>query len=243
MKRTALIMLLALSGQAMAHSESVPMMKSTTNTCSEQFEAQYQIDHQGHTKHVNLWRNNNAVAYQNPATQVTDFWTHSANNRIKLVRLFEQHERGIEYEAKDYKGKLSWQNLYHKLDPSHLAKMAKLTSQGQGCERVDIYQLVDKYQSLTVEWLPAYQLAKRLESKRGQGVVTWSLQALNTNKHQVAQQFTQWDQYYLTDYVDVGDNESDPFLAKMINMGFVQGGASGFYDSKGNQLAGHGHHH
>jgi hypothetical protein len=26
-------------------------------------------------------------------------------------------------------------------------------------------------------------------------------------------------------------------------MGFVQGGASGFYDAKGNQLAGHGHHH
>ena len=57
-------------------------------------------------------------------------------------------------------------------------------------------------------------------------------------------QFAEWYNYQTTDYAYIGDNENDPFLAKMINQGFVEHGASGFYDAQGNQLQGsHKHHH
>jgi len=50
--------------------------------------------------------------------------------------------------------------------------------------------------------------------------------------------------YQTTDYADIGDNESDPFLLKMMNLGFIKHGASGFYDAQGHALKKrHNHHH
>ncbi len=46
----------------------------------------------------------------------------------------------------------------------------------------------------------------------------------------------------MTDYSDVGDNESDPFVRKMINMGFVSLGTLGVYNLNGQVIDGvHGH--
>ncbi|MFT6897794.1 MAG: hypothetical protein ACJA13_002205 [Paraglaciecola sp.] len=44
------------------------------------------------------------------------------------------------------------------------------------------------------------------------------------------------------DVSDIGDDHSDPFLIKMVTLGFIEHGASGFYDDKGNALEG-AHHH
>ena len=46
-----------------------------------------------------------------------------------------------------------------------------------------------------------------------------------------------------TDFADVGDNEAGPFLRKMIALGFVEHGASGFYQANGETLQGGAHHH
>ena len=45
--------------------------------------------------------------------------------------------------------------------------------------------------------------------------------------------------YGTTDYTNIGDNESDPFLISMINLGFIEDHAHGFYDSKGNIMGNH----
>jgi hypothetical protein len=50
------------------------------------------------------------------------------------------------------------------------------------------------------------------------------------------------DDYRTIDYADIGDSEDDPFVRKMIRMGFVSHGASGFYDEHGHALDG-GHNH
>ena len=54
--------------------------------------------------------------------------------------------------------------------------------------------------------------------------------------------FALWQQYELTDYADIGDNESDPFLAKMINLGFIQDTHPGFYNSQGQAIGGRHQH-
>ena len=223
----------------------VTIFSATTaaQNCGEQFQAQYKLTKNGHEQKVNMWRKGNNVAYQNAAINVTDHWAASAKNRTKLVRLFESHKRGIEYEPKLYSGKLSWQNLYHRFDPSQLTNMTLVDSLGQGCEKVETYEFNNKDKQIEVKWRPSLKLATSILVTSGKSKMSWLLQQINFDTKLVNEQFASWDDYYLTDYVDIGDNESDPFLAKMINMGFVQSGASGFYDSQGNQLSGHGHKH
>lgn len=211
--------------------------------CSQAFTADYQIKQAELTKHVKLWRTESAVAYQSENSNVIDFWTSAPNDMLKLVRLFEGHKRGIEYEAKHYGNKITWQNLFHKYAPNQLAAMKLEGSAGQGCNLIETYRKTEQGQTVEVKWLPQYQIAKSIKVNASNNTLSWELVELTANQDKVEQQFAKWDNYYLTDYVDIGDNESDPFLAKMINMGFVQGGASGFYDAKGNQLGGHGHHH
>ncbi len=48
----------------------------------------------------------------------------------------------------------------------------------------------------------------------------WSLTNYQGTVEQIAALFTQYSRYQSTDYADVGDNESTPFLAAMINQGF-----------------------
>lgn len=231
MKKHLLTLVLLSSGQSFAQE------------CSEQFEAKYKIQQNDKELSLNVWRNGSAVAYQNSNSSVTDHWTSSAKQRLKLVRLFDAHRRGIEYEAKRYGSKITWENLFHKFEPQRLTQMKLVNTSGQGCDKVETYTQSQQGQEIEVQWLVQYQLAKTIVVKGNNKSVIWSLTELNTDAKEVSEQFAMWDNYHLTDYVDIGDNESDPFLAKMINMGFVQGGASGFYDSKGNQLSGHGHHH
>lgn len=231
MKKQLLILALLFSGQTLGLQ------------CGALFEAKYKIEQNGKERHLNVWRNGSAVAYQSPGSNITDHWTRSPKQRLKLVRLFEAHSRGIEYEAKRYGNKITWDKLFHKFEPQHLTQMKLISTVGQGCDKVETYVQNHQGQEVEVQWLPEYQLAKTIKVTNKHKSMMWSLTELNTDDKQVLQQFAKWDNYHLTDYVDIGDNESDPFLAKMINMGFVQGGASGFYDSKGNQLSGHGHHH
>ena len=231
MKQYLAILFLMLSGHGFAQS------------CSHEFEAKYEIQQNDTSKQLNVWRSGSTVAYQNLNARVTDYWTKSANDRLKLVRLFDSYEKGIEYEAKNYGNKISWENLFHKFAPQRLASMQLIQTQGVGCNKVEFYQQDTKGQTVEVEWLPEYQIAKRVSVQSKANSSALLLTELVTDSKIVAKQFAHWDSYYLTDYVDIGDNESDPFLSKMINMGFVQGGASGFYDSKGNQLSGHGHSH
>lgn len=211
--------------------------------CSQAFEADYEVVQAGKTQHIKLWRNQAAVAYQNGESKVTDFWTSAPKQRLKLVRLFDEHQKGIEYEAKTYGNKITWNNLFHKISPRQLANMTLQSSSGQGCNLTETYSKTEHGKTVEVKWLPQYQIAKSIKVETKQNTLSWRLTKLEPNVAKVNQQFAHWDKYYLTDYVDIGDNESDPFLAKMINMGFVQGGASGFYDAQGNQLGGHGHHH
>ena len=48
--------------------------------------------------------------------------------------------------------------------------------------------------------------------------------------------------YQATDYADIGDDHTDPFLTKMVTQGFIEAGASGFYDQHGRALKGEHNH-
>jgi hypothetical protein len=63
-------------------------------------------------------------------------------------------------------------------------------------------------------------LVKSFEITSGNQTRQWALTDYQTNVEKITSLFTEYDNYQSTDYTDVGDNESIPFLAAMINQGF-----------------------
>ena len=115
-------------------------------------------------------------------------------------------------------------------------------ARGSGCETLQHYTLKQDGTRLRLKWLPEQQLISEFKIKTGGTRTSWKLLEIRKNTQAVAQKFIQLGNYSTTDYTDIGDNESDPFLMKMINLGFVEHGASGFYDSSGRNLRlGHRH--
>ncbi|MFT4926997.1 MAG: hypothetical protein ACI8WB_003097, partial [Phenylobacterium sp.] len=48
-----------------------------------------------------LWRYKNQVVHQYPQQQVSELWQRQKNQRLKLVRQFDQQRKGIEYQANE----------------------------------------------------------------------------------------------------------------------------------------------
>lgn len=65
--------------------------------------------------------------------------------------------------------------------------------------------------------------AGKLRLSSGDTQRDWILERVIEDEAEVRKMFRQWDDYETTDYADIGDNESDPFLMRMINMGFLHG--------------------
>jgi len=187
---------------------------------------------------INFWRmSDKQVAYQYTQQQMTEEWTLASNGRIRPIRYFDKDERGIEYQPEDInggKGDKNWQAKYQILGASAFNDMTLIENKGSACKHVNIYQSDDKHKQIT--WLTSYDLPQSLvvDSKKQQ--ITWTLQNLVFDKQTVQAVFQSRSNYYLTDYADIGDNESDPFLRKMINLGFIGHGASGFYNAEGQSL-------
>ncbi|MCU4676148.1 hypothetical protein N7931_10955 [Catenovulum sp. 2E275] len=221
---------------------------NTNSSCvqsSSQIKAQYQIteSQQNHqqSRELTLWRNGEQVAHQ--SDNIVELWQHLKNNQIRPIRYFTEHKRGIEYQPSEVTGKQSWSAKYQLLDKKLIDKMKLVSEQGQGCDKSQLLEFADKNIKIKVNWLPELQLAQSIQISQGQYAREIKLLSKNTDKTLINQQFKQWDLYQTTDYADVGDNENDPFLAKMINQGFIEHGATGFYNQNGEMLQGHGHHH
>ncbi|WP_249319400.1 hypothetical protein [Pseudoalteromonas sp. BDTF-M6] len=200
-------------------------------------------------KGFSLWRLHQEVAHQALAQGLVEKWQHLRSGQVRPVRYFEQYQRGIEYQPGELKGQgleIDWSQKYQLVSNALLEQPVR--TQGQGCEREELFEHGNEQQKLAITWLPELKLVKSMtlskqdDQGQWQQVNSLELQGYQLNKQQVERQFALWDSYQSTDYADVGDNEQDPFLAKMINQGFIEHGASGFYSSDGQALRG-GHHH
>jgi len=198
-------------------------------------------------RHFNLWRKNTEVAHEHLDSNITEIWNLVSDGRVKPVRYFDEDKRGIEYqpdEVNNGKGDRNWNGKYQLFTDRYIASMKKESVNGQGCDKQEVYTSMKNDVSIRLVWLPAVKLPKFFEEKSSDKILRWELQELVKDAPQVNQAFASRQNYLTTDYADIGDNESDPFLIKMINLGFVSHGASGFYDANGVPLeAEHGHAH
>jgi len=212
--------------------------------------AEYEVTNQsnGKTEHSRfiLSRQANSVTHQFPDKNISEVWSLQKNGRLKMSRFFDEHQRGIEYEAAEIPENSrnpDWKLKHQLITNKFIAAMQLEKKEGMGCETIEHYSLMKGETHVTLQWMPERNLIKDLVMITGNKKEIWMLDSLITNKGVVKSKFLHWDLMQTTDYADVGDNESDPFLMNMINLGFVEHGASGFYYSSGDKMSHSGHTH
>lgn len=194
---------------------------------------------------INLWRNGNQVAHEYSDSRITEIWEQLNNGMLRMERHFDQHQRGIEYapnEINHGKGERDWGLKYQLISDKLIKQMQTTGSSGEACDKVQHFVLAQAGRHIQLAWLPEQRLVKTYREQSADKEIVWQLTDVIQSKKQVAQVFTIRSHFYTTDYTDIGDNESDPFLLKMINLGHVEHGASGFYDAHGHALEGQHRH-
>lgn len=228
----------------------MPEVLAECKVDSHVLSANYVIQHPDKKQSVKVfdfWRKGDEVGYRYPSKNVTEIWNLLANGKIRPVRYFDEYQKGIEYQPGEVSGSdKSWSSKYQIIPKTLIEKMKKTGSSGQGCELIENYELKQGETYYRLSWYPHYELPQfyAVQSKRIK--IAYKLDSLKTDTVEIEQFFNEKLSYQTTDYADIGDNESDPFLRKMINLGFVGHGASGIYNAEGQAIPlrdGHGHHH
>ena len=215
---------------------------SVTNTVPHSVKSTAAANSKPVSQSLNLWRNQQQVAHENDV--MTELWQHLANNQIRPIRYFNAQQRGIEYQPSEVRGVQNWSAKTQLVDNHLIEKMTLVSTQGTGCDEVKNYTLSENGNDFTLAFFTHSKLVKTFSTstKKSQTTTLLSLNNVNTNEPLISAQFAQWDRFQTTDYADIGDNEGDPFLAKMINLGFIEHSATGFYNQQGEAIQG-GHHH
>jgi hypothetical protein len=198
---------------------------------------------------VELLRQEGLVMHRYP-NGLGDIWHKVTPTQLRLDRFFDDDKRLIEYESADLTlvGKQkSWDSIYHMIEPKFLEQLAVTETKGSGCDLIITYTGSVHGRDYTVEWNPNIELLVSLSMRSDTLQESWKMTSLQTEPQQIQAAFDQRFSYMNTDFADIGDNEADPFLVKMINLGYIEHAPEAVYDANGNNIAkpmgDHGHSH
>ena len=192
-----------------------------------------------------LWRDGDRVAHQYHTKAMTELWERVSNGTLRTVHYFDHYHRGIEYDPAEVKishTSNDWQLKYQLISEDFVKTLIKGPSEGFNCMAFSAYSQTSSGSNVTLEWVDQLNLAKLYIEDNPTKSVKWELVEMIDDNAQVQKAFSRREDYKTTDYTDIGDNESDPFLMRMINLGHISHGASGFYDQDGHAI-GQGHQH
>ena len=196
-------------------------------------------------KLLELWRNEGVVAHRYPQTQITEAWELVNASLIKPTRYFDAHARAIEYQPGEKvhgKSETNWSFRNQLFSDELIATMTETSRTGSGCNTLITFEREDNGTRLTLIWQPALKLATSFTAESTHQSVHWTLTNTEFDKQQIEQFFAARYAYQSTDFADIGDDHTDPFLTRMVHQGFIEKGASGYYNSDGDALQG-GHQH
>lgn len=188
---------------------------------------------------LQLWRYKNQVAIRYPKSLVTEIWEKTKNNRLHLVKIFEKHKKGIEYQPFEISGSHDWSVKRQLVSNEAISKMNLTQSAGKGCNLIKNYSIQTNKGVRHLAWLENQALIKSYRETNDQRTTAWTLLSTSTKQQEIWNKFSALNSYDTIDYTDIGDNESDPFLTSMINFGFIENHSHGFYDSQGNTVHKH----
>lgn len=178
------------------------------------------------SQHLELHRNKNRVLKRNLNQGIHNNWTVNGE-RYSLTRAFDKYQHSIEYQANELNYHPKNKDIYQIIATPDLKKMNLLKEEKSGCQLEQYFTLNDKYNTYQLVWLPNLQLIKSFEVHSATIKKQWLLTDYQANKETITKLFEQYADYQTTDYADIGDNESIPFLSAMINQGFSTSQAAG----------------
>lgn len=230
---------------------SISQATSLCDSTSDALSAHYSVTvskhgHETPTTELTLWRQNNTVAHQYSQTNISEMWTLVRGSHIKPVRFFDEHKRGIEYQpGESIHGRVEkdFSYRYQLISDTLLSEMTLVKEEGAACSKKQTMKHTLNGVELALVWLPEQKLIESFTVTQGEEIRHWSLEEVSFDKQAISAFFATRNAYQLTDYADIGDDHTDPFLTNMVNMGFIEAGASGFYDTEGRAIEGHGHGH
>ncbi|MBQ1782376.1 MAG: hypothetical protein II007_01840 [Gammaproteobacteria bacterium] len=209
----------------------------------------YQLDNNGQRSGtLEILRHGSDTALYNPDRQIGEWWVLADSKRPRFHRLFGEQQRRIDYTT----GDLRALGVNVNIDSIESFAMAPLLSHLKAGDAVADCPAARHYSGeingshYEVNWHSALKLPLLLETRKAGQVRRWQANAL-INEPTVNQRFGQWLDFQPTDFADIGDMETDPFLAKLITQGFIEHAHPTAYNSDGTVIssegdhAGHGH--
>lgn len=196
-------------------------------------------------KVLELWRAKDVVAHHYPQTAITEAWEKVNDKLIKPTRYFDEYARAIEYQPGEKvhgKTETNWSYRNQLFSNELIATMTEVKRNGSGCETEIVYQRTTEATKVTLTWQPALKLATAFNVESAQHTISWTLTNTEFDEQKISDFFAARYAYQSTDFADIGDNHTDPFLTNMVHQGFIEKSASGYYNSDGEAIAG-GHHH
>ncbi|ACJ28082.1 Conserved hypothetical protein [Shewanella piezotolerans WP3] len=244
--RTVLLLAGGLISQFFSSAVYATQCQSTESTIdASHLSARYVVSNSnGGNREITLLRNKQQLIYQhNP--QSFELW----DRRGEYVRYFPNERRSVSYRKGDLLSlnmHFNFEQLNHLISPATIKGLQQRPISKTNLLDTCITQQYSGDQSghkLVVSWIDKLALPHSFVVSNANGSMQYQLVELTPFSNDEFSALISG--YQDIDFADVGDNESDPFIAKMIHQGFIQHGSSGFYDSEGNKLSGgeSGHKH
>jgi hypothetical protein len=140
------------------------------------------------------------------------------------MQLFDDYQRAIEYQPQDRPSNnvsFDWQAKAQLITEQQLSSLKRVAIQGNGCDQEEVF-INPNEPKFSLTWLPKLKLIKHLKRVHDGSVVEWKLTQIVQDIDKIKAQFSRWMSYKSIDYADLGDNENDPFICKMIHLGFIE---------------------
>ncbi len=178
-----------------------------------------------------VWRQPNQVAYEYPDKGIIEVW-QLEQQKVTFTRYFTAEQRGIYYSNGDLKSinqEVEWQQVNEMLPPARRAQLGEPSLKQDTCFHYSQYQ---QQGQLSLTWNNDLNLPILVvNSTTGQR----SQQIKLLDSAQSKTFFAQLESYQLLDFADIGDSESDPFVRKMIKLGYVNHANHSNYPNGGHQ--------
>lgn len=173
---------------------------------------------------IEIWRQSRRVAIKQGDSGYIELWELGAKNEPKLTRYLEPLKQGIEYysHSPNPTSESVWLHKWQLVSQTELDALLLIDTKTNACNTVQSLRGESIEKEVALDWLSFWRLPKHLTRRSNNTVLELRLNTLSSNADEVDAFFDQLDLWKTTDFADIGDSESDPVLAKMINMGFIE---------------------
>ncbi len=203
-----------------------PSAHAADTTASPELVAQYLTRHvqlssrpRARQQQWQFWRSSQRVEKRLEDGSLTEVWTLSGRNTIRYQRLYPKHKRLLDYDASDLRslGQYPrWQEVAHIIDPAFLAKLSQTgTTTIQGQPAIIYKGQLDSV-DWEITWLDQQAIPAIIRQVTANQEYSITLQALYSLDKAPFPKLDSRD-FQSLDFSDLGDNEADPFWARVAH--------------------------